>query len=95
MTRSELIAKISMSHHQLTHAQIEDIVHLIFDRITHALVSGGRVELRGFGTFSLRQRNERVGRNPRTGETVTVASKSVPFFKTGKELRQVLNVSIK
>ena len=66
-------------------------VQTIFDEIMEALAKGGRVELRGFGTFSIRHRKPRKGRNPRTGEVLMVKSKSVPFFKTGKELRQLLN----
>lgn len=91
MTRSELIAKISAIHHELTHSQVEDIVHLIFDEIIHSLEKGGRVELRGFGTFSLRKRQQRIGRNPRTGDSVSVSDKAIPFFKCGKELRHLLN----
>ncbi len=67
---------------------------LIFKEISGVLISGGRVELLGFGTFSLRERDARVGRNPRTGETVKVESKSVPFFKCGKDLRKMLNVAV-
>lgn len=93
MTRSELISKLVFMHRELTQSQIEDIVNHIFDEITEALSKGGRVELRGFGTFSLRKRDERVGRNPRTGQAVRVDSKAVPFFKTGKELRQLLNLA--
>lgn len=93
MTRSELISKLSFMHRDLTQNQIEAIVSRIFGEITDALTSGGRVELRGFGTFSLRKREARVGRNPRTGQTVEVDSKAVPFFKSGKELRELLNIS--
>lgn len=91
MTRSELISKLSYLHRDLTQSQIEAIVNHIFNEISEALTSGGRVELRGFGTFSLRKRDARIGRNPRTGEMVKVDSKSVPFFKSGKELREMLN----
>lgn len=91
MTRSELISKLSFVHRDLTQSQIETIVNLIFNEISGALTSGDRVELRGFGTFSLRKREARTGRNPRTGEMVSVDSKSVPFFKSGKELREMLN----
>lgn len=91
MTRSELISKLSFLHRDLTQNQIEAIVSRIFGEITEALTSGGRVELRGFGTFSLRKRDARIGRNPRTGQTVDVDSKAVPFFKSGKELREMLN----
>lgn len=91
MTRSELIAKLAYMHRDLSQEQIDGMVTRIFDEITDALARGGRVELRGFGTFSLRKRDERLGRNPRTGEAVKVGSKAVPFFKTGKELRQLIN----
>jgi integration host factor subunit beta len=91
MTRSELILRLSSLHKDLTTSQIESIVHFVFDGIAKALKDGGRVELRGFGTFSLRQREARLGRNPRTGQAVEVEGKAVPFFKTGKELRQLLN----
>jgi len=91
MTRSELISKLSFIHRDLTQSQIEAIVSLIFEEISGALNAGGRVELRGFGTFSLRKREARTGRIPRTGEMVKVDSKAVPFFKSGKELREMLN----
>ncbi len=93
MTRSELISKLSSLHRDLTQEQIDAIVTQIFDDIAATLKSGGRVELRGFGTFSLRHRSPRTGRNPRTGESVYVEGKSVPFFKAGKELKQLLNAS--
>lgn len=91
MTRSELIAKVAASFQGLTYAEVEAMVCQIFDEIINTLADGGRVELRGFGTFSIRQRQPRQGRNPRTGEVLKVQSKSVPFFKTGKELRHLLN----
>lgn len=94
MTRSELISKLSFIHKDLTQSQVETIVNLIFNEILQALTAGGRVELRGFGTFSLRKREARVGRNPRTGEMVKVENKLIPFFKTGKELREMLNKTI-
>ena len=75
----------------ITDAQGERIVSAIFDEITAALARGDRVELRGFGAFSVKQRDARIGRNPRTGEAVHVAEKRVPFFKTGKLLRERLN----
>ncbi|WP_010297916.1 integration host factor subunit beta [Candidatus Odyssella thessalonicensis] len=93
MTRSELISKLSYTYRGLTQAEIEAIVDRIFGDITDTLKKGGRVELRGFGTFSLRHRKPRTGRNPRTGETVHVEGKSVPFFKSGKELKQLLNAN--
>jgi integration host factor subunit beta len=71
---------------------VERVVNTVLDSMTGALEGGGRVELRGFGAFSVRERPARAGRNPRTGETVDVAAKAVPFFKSGKELRQRLNL---
>lgn len=71
--------------------EIERVVEVFFDEIARRLADGGRVELRGFGAFSTRERNARKGRNPRTGETVEVAEKRVPYFKPGKEMRQRLN----
>ena len=91
MTRSELISQITASRHDLTAIQVEDIVCRIFDSITKNLSQGGRVELRGFGTFTIRKRGPRQARNPRTGESVMVDGKSVPFFKTGKDLRERVN----
>jgi integration host factor subunit beta len=91
MIRSELVAKIAAENPHLTHADAESIVRTIFQSITDALAEGGRVELRGFGSFSVRRRDPRRGRNPRTGEDVEVEAKSVPFFKSGKELRDRLN----
>jgi integration host factor subunit beta len=70
---------------------VERIVTTIFEEITNALAKRDRVELRGFGAFSVKERDARKGRNPRTGETVAVDQKVVPFFKTGKELRDRLN----
>jgi integration host factor subunit beta len=75
----------------LFHRDVERIVTTIFDEITEALARGDRVELRGFGAFSIKQRDARTGRNPRTGESVSVIEKIVPFFKTGKQLRERLN----
>jgi len=91
MTKSELIHRISQLNPRLYHRDIERIVGTVFDEISHALAQGHRVELRGFGAFSVRQRAARTGRNPRTGDSVEVDSKSVPFFKTGKQLRERLN----
>lgn len=91
MIKSELIDKISESNPHLLQRDIEKIVNVIFDEITDALARGERVELRGFGAFSVKHRPARTGRNPRTGETVDVEEKYVPFFKTGKELRERLN----
>lgn len=91
MTKSELILRIGELNPHLYHRDVERIVTTIFDEITNALAQGGRVELRGFGAFSVKTRQPRRGRNPRTGETVSVDGKTVPFFKTGKELRDQLN----
>jgi integration host factor subunit beta len=91
MTKSDLIEILSRKHPHLLARDIERIVNTMFDTITDALTKGGRVELRGFGAFSVKKREARTGRNPRTGETVKVASKVTPFFKTGKLLRDKLN----
>lgn len=91
MTRSELIARIAQRHQELELEQVEAIVQKIFENLSRALMNGGRVELRGFGAFTVKHRPSRMGRNPRTGEVVHIESKSVPFFKSGKELRQLLN----
>ncbi len=91
MIKSELIAKIADANPHLYHRDVERIVSTIFEEITSALSKGDRVELRGFGAFSVKERASRVGRNPRTGDKVEVAAKSVPYFKTGKELRDRLN----
>ena len=91
MIRSELIQKIADETPHLYQRDVERIVNTIFDEVTSAMSRGDRVELRGFGAFSVKQRDARVGRNPRTGETVKVDEKHVPFFKTGKLLRDRLN----
>jgi integration host factor subunit beta len=91
MIRSELVQKIADENPGLTQRHVERVVSTVFDEIINALAKGDRVELRGFGAFSVKSRDGRVGRNPRTGEAVTVASKKVPFFKTGKLLRDRLN----
>jgi len=91
MTKSELIAKLATANPHLYQRDIERIVTTIFDEITDALASGDRVELRGFGAFSVKQRGARVGRNPRTGDAVEVSEKFIPYFKTGKQLRDKLN----
>ena len=91
MIKSELIAKLAGENPHLTHRDIERVGGVILDRMTAALEAGGRVELRGFGAFSVRSRPARAGRNPRTGEAVSVKAKHVPFFKSGKELRERLN----
>ena len=91
MTKSELIAEIAAENPHLRGADVEVLVSTIFDEITGALARGERVELRGFGAFTVKHRNARTGRNPRTGEAVPVDEKSVPFFKAGKELRERVN----
>ena len=91
MIRSELIQKIADENPHLFQRDVERIVNTIFEEITDALANGDRVELRGFGAFSVKTRDARVGRNPRTGEAVNVEQKKVPFFKTGKLLRDRLN----
>ncbi|WP_309622099.1 integration host factor subunit beta [Novosphingobium sp.] len=91
MIRSELLAALSRENPGLRMEEIEKIVGTFFDEITARLANGGRVELRGFGAFSTRGRDARTGRNPRTGETVAVPGKKVPYFKPGKEMRAKLN----
>jgi integration host factor subunit beta len=91
MIKSELVQQISNLHPHLFQRDVENIVNAIFDAIGAALARGDRVELRGFGAFSTRLRAPRVGRNPRTGAQVEVDGKLVPFFKTGKELRDRVN----
>lgn len=93
MTKSELIARLAADNPHLYQRDVERIVSTIFDEITNALAQGDRVELRGFGAFSVKQRGSRTGRNPRTGATVQVDSKHIPYFKTGKQLREKLNGS--
>lgn len=91
MIKSELVQHIAERNPHLYQRDVENIVNAILDEITDALKRGDRVELRGFGAFSVKKRDARVGRNPRTGEHVSVEQKSVPFFKTGKEMRERLN----
>ena len=91
MTKSELIAYLAEQNPHLYQRDVERIVTTVFDEITSALTRGDRVELRGFGAFSIKQRGSRIGRNPRTGEAVQVVAKSIPYFKTGKNLRAKLN----
>ena len=92
MIRSELIALIEKDQPDLSPREVEQIVGFIFDSVSQRLAEGGRVELRGFGTFTTRARGGRTGRNPRTGEPVEVQAKRVPYFKPGKEMRHRLNV---
>jgi integration host factor subunit beta len=89
--KSELIQRITERNPHLYQRDIENVVGAILDTVSDALARGDRVELRGFGAFSVKHRPARVGRNPRTGEQVQVDAKAVPFFKTGKEMRQRLN----
>lgn len=91
MTKSELIAEIANANPHLRSADVEVIVSTIFEQITSALADGSRVELRGFGAFTIKHRDARTGRNPRTGAAVQVDEKVVPFFKAGKELRERVN----
>jgi integration host factor subunit beta len=91
MIKSELIARLAEANPHLYQRDVERIVSTVFDEVSAALARGDRVELRGFGSFSVKRRPARVGRNPRTGEAVNIAEKFVPFFKTGKELRERLN----
>ncbi len=91
MTKSELMAELAAANPHLTARDVELIVATVFDEITGALARGERVELRGFGAFTVKRRSARTGRNPRTGETVPVEEKAVPFFKAGKELRERVN----
>jgi integration host factor subunit beta len=92
MIRSELVQKIAADNPDLSSKDVERLVNSFFNTITEQLAKGGRVELRGFGAFSTRQRKARTGRNPRTGEAVQVPAKRVPYFKPGKEMRERLNV---
>jgi integration host factor subunit beta len=91
MIKSELVQKIADKNTHLYHRDVERIVNRVLDDIVDAMKQGSRVELRGFGAFSVKERDGRTGRNPRTGESVDVTPKRVPFFKTGKELRARLN----
>jgi integration host factor subunit beta len=91
MTKSELIQRLAELNPHLYQRDVERIVTAIFDEISAALSRGDRVELRGFGAFSVKRREARVGRNPRTGASVQVSEKHIPFFKTGKQLRERLN----
>lgn len=91
MIKSELVQRIAERNPHLYQRDVENVVNAILDEITDTMARGDRVELRGFGAFSVKRRNARVGRNPRTGAQVKVDEKCVPFFKTGKELRERLN----
>ena len=91
MIRSELLQKLANDNPELRAQEVEQVVDIFFDEIAQRLAEGGRVELRGFGAFSTREREARTGRNPRTGEAVDVPAKRVPYFKPGKEMRNALN----
>ena len=91
MIRSELLKKLENENPDLKAEEVEKIVDIFFNQIIDRLANGGRVELRGFGAFSTRERAPRKGRNPRTGESVDVPAKRAPYFKPGKEVRQRLN----
>jgi len=91
MIRSELVQALVEKNSDLTSAEVEKIVEIFFSEITGQLAKGGRVELRGFGAFTTRARDARMGRNPRTGDAVQIDAKKVPFFKPGKEIRERLN----
>ncbi|MBA4765535.1 integration host factor subunit beta [Qipengyuania huizhouensis] len=91
MIRSELLAAIAEGNPELRAEEVEQVVDIFFEEISERLSEGGRVELRGFGAFSVRDRQARQGRNPRTGELVDVPAKRVPYFKPGKEIRERLN----
>ena len=93
MIRSELLTVLGKDNQDLRGEDVEQVVDIFFDEISQRLAEGGRVELRGFGAFSTRQRDARTGRNPRTGEQVEVDAKKVPYFKPGKEMRERLNLS--
>ncbi len=95
MTKSELIHKLSQQFSNMSMRDVEKAVDVIFAEISGSLAKGNRVELRGFGAFSVRYRERRIGRNPRTGEKVEVEGKNVPFFKAGKGLRERLNAKKK
>ena len=91
MIRSELLQLLARDNPELRAEEVEQMVDIFFDEISARLAEGGRVELRGFGAFSTRQRESRQGRNPRSGQSVAVPAKRVPYFKPGKEMRERLN----
>ena len=92
MTKAELVDEVARAI-QVTKKQAETIVNVVFDSIVDSLRSGEKIELRGFGSFRLRSRKSRTGRNPKTGEKVEVPSKKIPYFKPGKELKELINDS--
>jgi len=91
MIRSELLQALAAENPELRADEVEQVVDIFFDEIAARLADGGRVELRGFGAFSTREREARTGRNPRSGDSVSVPAKKVPYFKPGKEIRERLN----
>ena len=91
MTKSELVEKMVESYSMLSRKEMEMVVNTIFDSMTDALRKGEKVEIRGLGSFTVRERGAREARNPKTGEVVSIAAKKTPFFKTGKELRERVN----
>ena len=91
MIKSELVQKLAEENPNLFHRDVERVVSIVFSEIAEAMMRGERVELRGFGAFSVKHRPARIGRNPRSGEAVHIEEKYSPFFKTGKELRDRLN----
>lgn len=91
MTKSELVERLALSHGILSHRDSEMVVNIVFDSISGALKSGEKVEIRGFGSFTVRERDGREARNPKSGEVVRIPPKRTPFFKTGKELRERVN----
>ena len=93
MTKAELVEQVARNT-QLTKKHAEIMVNTVFDSIVDSLKDGEKIELRGFGSFRIRQRDSRVGRNPKTGDTVQVPSKKIPYFKPGKELRELLNARV-
>jgi len=91
MTKAELIDEISLQYLSLTRPQVETLVNTIFESIKEVLAAGDKIEIRGFGSFRIRHRKMREGRNPKTGELVSVPPKKVPFFKAGKELKALVD----
>ena len=91
MTKSELVEKLAETHGILSMKEAETVINIVFDGIADALNSGEKVEIRGFGSFTVRERDGREARNPKSGEVVKIPPKKTPFFKTGKELRERVN----
>ncbi|MFQ5900801.1 MAG: integration host factor subunit beta [Thermodesulfobacteriota bacterium] len=91
MTKSELVERVACKMTALTKKETEMIVNAVFDSMTEALSQGERIEIRGVGSFKVKQRNARDGRNPKTGKNITIPPRKVPFFKVGKELKKMIN----